>query len=444
VLELSRADGCIVVGVQEAAVNVRWANNTVTTSGVVDRASLAVISVIGRRVASVTRTFFPDQQLESIVRESEALCQGRPEAPDFMPLVNDRAIDADFGASTAAADIRALDALVPQIHRLFDSARNASIQTFGFADHKTVTLWLATSAGVRRRYTDRMGKVEITGKSPDFSRSSWSGRAADDFSRVDLSERFERLRERLSWFERRIDMPAGQYEVLFEPSCTADLALGAYEYMTRRDADEGRSPYAKAGGGTALGERLFGSVSIYSDPLEPGIGVSPFHVSTESSSAASVFDSGLPVARTSWVRKGVLENLITPRYWMKQANLTAPVLQINNLIVEGSGPSMEQMIATTERALLVTCLWYIRPVDPQTALDTGLTRDGVFLVEHGRVVGAVNNFRWNMSSIAALAQASELGQSGMALPREHDEFLRVKAPPVRVERFNMSSKSDAT
>ena len=117
---------------------------------------------------------------------------------------------------------------------------------------------------------------------------------------------------------------------------------------------------------------------------------------------------------------------------------------VNNLVVAGSGPSTSEMIAQTDRALLVTCFWYIRTVDPQSALLTGLTRDGVFLVERGEVKGAVNNFRWNMSPIAALAQATQIGRSGLALPREHDEFLRSKAPALRIERFNMSSVSEAS
>jgi predicted Zn-dependent protease len=144
------------------------------------------------------------------------------------------------------------------------------------------------------------------------------------------------------------------------------------------------------------------------------------------------------------VRDGELRALIMPRYWAAKAGEPGPVPYINNLIVPGDGPALEEMIAQTERALLITCFWYIRAVDPQTALQTGLTRDGVFLVEHGTVNGASNNFRWNMSPIAALAQATQIGRSGMSLPRAHDEFLRAKAPPVRIERFHMSSRSEAT
>jgi predicted Zn-dependent protease len=239
-------------------------------------------------------------------------------------------------------------------------------------------------------------------------------------------------------------MPAAAYEVLLEPSCAADLAIAAYVFMTRRDADEGRSPYSRPGGGARIGERLFGAVTMYSDPYEPRVEATPFCYGVDSGGATSVFDNGLDQSRTHWVREGVLEHLITPRYWAAKIGVSEPAPYVNNLIVPGAGPAIAEMIAETERALLVTCFWYIRTVDPQSALLTGLTRDGVFLVERGQVMGSVNNFRWNMSPIAALAQATQIGRSGMALPREHDEFLRSKAPPLRIERFNMSSVSEAS
>jgi len=260
---------------------------------------------------------------------------------------------------------------------------------------------------------------------------------------VDPGALLDTLQQRLSWSARTIAMPAGHYEVLLEPSCVSDLALGSYFFMTRRDADEGRSPYSNGSGGTRIGERLFGKVTIYSDPREPGVATTPFHAGVASDGATSVFDNGLPAGRTEWSRDGVLRALFTPRFWAEKVG-AAPVPYINNLIVAGAGASMGEMIARTKKGLLVTCFWYIRTVDPQSALQTGLTRDGVFLVENGDVKGAVNNFRWNMSPIAALAQATEIGRTGMALPREHDEFLRAKAPALRIERFNMSSVAEGT
>lgn len=443
VLALSAADACIVIGRRQATANVRWANNTVTTNGEADEVSLSVVSIAGRRVGSVTRTYFPPEQLEGIVRESEAACARSPEAADFMPLLDGRGEPEDWHAPAGSTTIGVFEPFVPKLGAMFTRARGAGVQTFGYAEHTASTVWLALSTGLRRRYGDVIGKMDVTGKTPDFSRSSWAGSATQDFGDVEPGVLFDKLRERLAWAERSVAVPAGHYEVLLEPSCTADLALGAYGFMTRRDADEGRSPFSRPGGGTQLGERLFGDVTMSSDPGATGMRVPPFHVGVGSNDAVSVFDNGLPASRTEWVRDGRLQALFTPRFWAAKAG-TSAVPYIDNLVVAGDGPPLEQMIASTERALLVTCLWYVRTVDPQTALQTGLTRDGVFLVERGRVTAAVNNFRWNMSPIVGLAQAVEIGRSGRVLPREHDEFLRVKAPPVRVERFNMSSVSEAS
>ncbi len=444
VLRLSKADACIGIARRVASVNIRWAHNTVTTNGDADEVQLTVISVAGRRVASVTRTYFPAERLEEIVREAEAACERRPEAPDYMPLIEGRGEPADWHAPPADSDIHVFDPFVPQLRTLYEEARRANIATFGYSEFQTATTFVATSTGVRQRYTERMGKVEMTGKTPDFARSSWVGQVTHDFLDIDVRGMFETLQQRLGWAAKRIDMPAGAYEVLLEPSPAADLAISAYWFMTRRDADEGRSPYSKPGGGTRLGERLFGGVTIYSDPAEPAIETTPFHYGVDSGSASSVFDNGLELSRSEWVRNGVLQNLITPRYWAAKTPGSRVMPYVNNLVVAGSGPSTREMIAQTERALLVTCFWYIRTVDPQSALLTGLTRDGVFLIEHGQVKGAVNNFRWNMSPIAALAQVTQTGRCGLALPREHDEFLRSKAPALRIERFNMSSVSEAS
>jgi predicted Zn-dependent protease len=444
VLRLSKADACIVIARRMANVNIRWAHNTVTTNGDADDAQLSVVSVIGRRVGSVTRSYFPPERLEDIVRESEATCARRPEAPDYLPLLEATDEPGDWAAAPADADIHVFDPIVPELRVLFEKGRSTGIATFGYAEFQTATTLVATSSGLKRRHTERMGKVEMTGKTADFARSSWVGRVTRDFLDIDLEEMFSTLQQRLSWAARSIEMPAGTYEVLLEPSAAADLAIGAYAFMTRRDADEGRSPYSKPGGGTTIGDRLFGDMSLYSDPFEAGIEATPFHHGVETSGVSSVFDNGLELARTDWVRDGVLENLIAPRYWAANVGAPRAVPYVNNLVLEGNGPPMSEMIAQTDRALLVTCFWYIRTVDPQSALVTGLTRDGVFLVERGEVRGAVNNFRWKMSPIAALAQATQAGRGGLALPREHDEFLRSKAPALRVDGFNMSSVSQAS
>jgi predicted Zn-dependent protease len=443
VLALSRADACVVIARHDTSANVRWANNTVTTNGAVEQTSLSIASIVGRRVASITRTYFPAATLEGLVRQSEAACALTPEAADYQPLLPANGAVPDWDDPPATTGIHVFDAFAPRLGQVFGRTNRRAMQTFGYAEHTASTVWLATSTGLRRRHAERIGKVEITAKTPDFARSAWAGRTTAEFADVDPDALVDTLERRLAWSERRMALPAGEYEVVFEPSCTADLALAAYGFMARRDADEGRSPFSRPGGGARIGDRLFGEARLYSDPADHEIPTVPFHVGSSSGPLWSVFDNGLPATRTDWVQDGALRALITPRYWAAAAGDTRPVPYIDNLVVDGVGASLDDMVARTARGLLVTCLWYIRTVDPQTALQTGLTRDGVFLVEDGQVRGAVNNFRWNMSPIAAFAQATEFGRTGMALPREHDEFLRVKAPPMRVASFNMSSVSDA-
>jgi predicted Zn-dependent protease len=227
----------------------------------------------------------------------------------------------------------------------------------------------------------------------------------------------------------------------------ADLMVYLYWSSAAREANDGRSVWSRPGGGTRVGEKVTGQpITIRSDPWEPGLRSSPFVIALQSSSELSVFDNGLPVGATSWVDSGTLNALIQTRYTSQLTGLPLTPY-VDNLVVEGpgGGRSLEEMVAGEERALLLTCLWYIREVDPQTLLLTGLTRDGVYLVEHGEVVGAVNNFRFNESPVDLLARVTEIGATERAMPREWGGYFnRVAAAPLRVAGFNMSSVSPAT
>jgi predicted Zn-dependent protease len=172
----------------------------------------------------------------------------------------------------------------------------------------------------------------------------------------------------------------------------------------------------------------------------------PFSVSTASSAMTSVFDNGLPLQATDWIRDGALSALVHTRASARTTG-EAVTPYVNNLLMDGGGTaSTDEMVATTSgRALLLTCLWYIREVDPETLLLTGLTRDGVYLVEDGEVVGSVNNFRWNESPVGLLGRVSEVGRSEPTLPREwSDDFTWTQMPTLRVPDFNMSSVSQAS
>lgn len=451
-LDLSRADDCIALGWESCDANVRWANNTATTNGVGSSRRFFVISVIGGRVGSVGVTSVDDDGVEDLVRRSEDSCRDRPPAEDATPLVAGDGVPAGWDEPAEAGGIEVFAGVAPALGEAFRAADGDGVRLFGYAEHTTSTVWLANSAGLFRRHTRRDGRFELNAKTPDFATSAWVGRTGCDFTAVDVPALYARLRRRLAWSATTVELEAGHYTALLEPSAVADMAFFAYAAGAARDADEGRSVYSLPGGGNRVGELLYpNGVELWSDPAEPGLEATPFVVATSSGTHASVFDNGLPIERTAWVRDGVLETLVAPRHWAARSG-RPPAPWVGNLLVGRGGPSeaagadLDEMIAsTTGRALLVTCFWYMREVDPQTLLMTGLTRDGVFLVEDGEVKGAVNNFRFNMSPIDTLAQAVEVGRPEATLPREAaDWFPSVKAPPLRVERFNMSSVSKAT
>jgi predicted Zn-dependent protease len=326
------------------------------------------------------------------------------------------------------------------------AAEGAGRKLYGFAEHGMTSTFLGTSAGVRLRYDQPEGRLELNAKSADLTRSAWAGAGTRDFTDVDVAALDAGLAERLSWQARRVELPAGRYETLLPPTAVADLMVYLYWSAGARDAGEGRTVFSKPGGGTRVGERLAAlPVDLFSDPGYPGLETAPFVVAHSSGRDQSVFDNGLPAGLTSWISAGTLNALHSSRHSAAQAGLPATPAVDNLIMSAESGASLESMIASTKRGLLLTCLWYIREVDPQTLLLTGLTRDGVYLVEEGEVIGTVNNFRFNESPVGMLSRLAEAGATEATLPREWgDYFTRAAMPPLRIEAFNMSSVSQAS
>jgi predicted Zn-dependent protease len=280
-----------------------------------------------------------------------------------------------------------------------------------------------------------------------MAKSAWAGISTPDFKDVDVSSLEAGLAQRLGWASRTVELPAGRYETLLPPTALADLMIYMYWSAGAKDALDGRTVFSKPGGGTRIGERLSGlPLSLHSDPAAPSLKSAPFVIAHASSRDSSVFDNGLSKGHTDWIANGSLTALTQTRY---TAHLSGqPVTPaIDNLIMDVPVPagSLADLVSKTGRGLLLTCLWYIREVDPQTLLLTGLTRDGVYLVENGEVTAAVNNFRFNESPVGMLSRITEVGATTPTLPREWgDYFTRAAMPPVRVEGFNMSSVSQAS
>jgi predicted Zn-dependent protease len=327
-------------------------------------------------------------------------------------------------------------------------AQAAGRKLYGFAEHEMTSTFLGTSAGLRQRHDQPTGRVELNAKSADMTRSAWAGAATRDFTDVDIAGLDTGLSERLDWAKRAISLPAGRYETLLPPTAVSDLLTYLYWSAGAKEAADGRTVFSKAGGGTRIGDRLCSlPVSLSSDPLAPGLACAPFVISHASGPDSSVFDNGLPLRKTSWIRDGSLAALVSSRHSAALAGVpVTPAIDNLTFTTSAAGaPALEEMIASTGRGLLLTCLWYIREVDPQTLLLTGLTRDGVYLVEDGEVVGGVNNFRFNESPVGMLGRMLEVGATEPTLPREWgDYFNRAAMPPVRVEGFNMSSVSQAS
>ncbi|HZD03094.1 MAG TPA: metallopeptidase TldD-related protein [Actinomycetes bacterium] len=449
-LDLSRTDGCVALAQESTTANLRWANNTLTTNGAARTRDLTVIAVAGgpggASAGVVTRSGVTLDRVEDTVRAAEASAAALPPAEDAAPLLAGEAA-AGFQEPPAETSIGVFSSLVPALGDLFEAAPAAGRILYGYAEHDLTTTYLGTSTGLRLRHSQPTGKIELTGRSRDGTRSAWAGRSTRDFTDVDVHALEAAVAQRLEWSKRRIELPAGRYETVLPPSAVGDLMVYLYWTAGALDAHEGRTVFSRPGGGTRVGERLTDArVSLRSDPALPGLEAAPFLATGMSSRLASIFDNGFGLGPTDWVRDGQLTALVQTRHSARVTGLEATPF-VDNLLLEGpdGGRAIEDMVAATRRGLLLTCLWYIREVDPQTLLLTGLTRDGVFMVEDGEVVGVVNNFRFNESPVDLLGRLGELGAAEPTLPREFgDYFTRCAMPPVRVGDFNMSSVSPAS
>jgi len=454
-LALSRSDGCIVLAEESSTANLRWANNTLTTNGVTRTRDLTVIAVAdgaeGRSAGVVTRSGVTLDDVEAMVRAAEAKARSLPPAEDAAPLLGAGRPGQGWDAPPDETSVEVFSSLAPALGELFQAAVASGRTLYGYAEHDVTTTYLATSTGVRLRHDQPTGRIELTGRSTDGSRSAWAGRSTRGFDDVDVLELDAAVTQRLDWARRRTDLPAGRYETILPPSAVGDLMTYLYWSAVALDAHEGRTVFSRRGGGTRIGDRLTDlEVTLRSDPGLRGLECSPFLATDASSRYASVFDNGMAVGPTDWIHDGRLAALVQTRHSARVTGLE-PTPFVDNLQLagpqggsDGTGGT-DGMIAATRRGLLLTCLWYIREVDPQTLLLTGLTRDGVFLVEDGEVTGAVNNFRFNESPVDLLGRLAEVGPAEPTLPREFgDYFTRVAMPPVRVADFNMSSVSQAS
>jgi predicted Zn-dependent protease len=448
-LAAARSDGCVVIVTDSHRMNLRWANSSLTTNGHSHERHVTVVAVHGRgtqaSAGSVTRPAHTREAVLALVAEAQDVARRSTPEQTARDLVPGAAVPG-FDLPPAVGDVAVLGALAPALGDVLDEAHGEGTLLYGYAEHTVTTTYLGTSTGSRHRHVQPSGHVTMTAKPADLSSSAWVGVATRDLTDVDPHALAAQLRRRLGWAQTRVDLSPGRYPVILPPTSVADLMIDAYWEMTALAAHEGRTVYADPGHGTLVGRPLVDPrVTLRSDPSSPALACEDVLVTASSSPFASVFDNGMPLQPTRWVDKGVLAALVQTRYSAELTGLpTTPF--VGNLIldVDGGDGGVDDLVGRCDDGILLTSLWYLRSVDPRRLLVTGLTRDGVYVVRGGEVVGVAGNFRFNESPVELLGRVADAGATVPAYSREWGEYFpRTAMPPVRVDDFHFSTASDA-
>jgi predicted Zn-dependent protease len=428
VLSYSKADECEVNLNGTDSGNIRYALNSVSTSGKVSSSQLVVSSAFGKKLGVATINEFDDASLEKVVRRAEELAQLAPENPEFVSFLGPQtyAEPKTFVPATAAITPKLRSDLVAQSLKV---SRDAKTIAAGFLEDNNGFTAMMNSKGLFAYNTSTNTNFSITVRTEDGRGSGYATRGYNDVSKLDTKRATEIATEKAVKSAEAKAIEPGKYTVILEPAAVAVLLENIFFGLDARQADEGRSFLSKAGGGSKLGEKLVDErVNIYSDPLNPELPTSTWN------------GDGRPQEKIFWIEKGVVKNLTYSRYWAQQKNVKA-VPGPDAAIMEGGTKSLEELIKGTKKGVLVTRLWYIRTVDPQSLLLTGLTRDGTFYIENGKIMYPVKNFRFNESPVIMLNNLEEMGKVERTVSVESN--VNYLLPPLKVRDFTFSSLSDA-
>jgi predicted Zn-dependent protease len=434
-LALRKADELLVSLTGGERGNVRFARNTATTSGASSGYTLAVTANIGKRSGTTTTSTFDDAALERTVRAAEEIARLSPENPEAMPVLEPqtygptRAFFQDVAG--ASPEWRA-----GVVQSALDLSKARDVVSAGFVETAANIQAVGTSKGLFGYDAYTAADYNLTARTPDSTGSGWASRSFNELSKIDAKRISETAIDKAVRSKDPAAVEPGKYTVVLEPAAMADLVVFMMFSGDARQADEGRSFFSKKGGGNRIGEAILNEkVRIFSDPAYPA-------------APGTAFDNeGLPVTRIEWVDKGVLKNLFYSRFWGQKQQKT-PTAQPANIVMDGGKATLDELIKGTERGILVTRFWYIRPLDPQTILLTGLTRDGLFLIEKGQVTRPIKNMRWNESPIVAFNNIDDMTPaervvSGEGIGGGGGFQLSVVCPAARVREFTFTSASDA-
>lgn len=430
ILSLSQADQCRINISSGWRGYTRVATNRITSAGGADSTTINITSVYGKRVAAVNTNSLDDAGLEAAVRRSEAMARLAPESPESMPQLDAQSYQANDAYYESTGSLEPLTRAEAAAIAIRQASNNEQIAA-SYMDVRAGTSSVATSNGVYASHSSTGVAYTLTSRSRDGLQSGWAGDEAGDWNNIE-SQRIadDAVRKCRDW--RKTDLEPGNYTAILEPTAVGMLMQRMMNTFSQRSADEGRSYFSRPGGGNRIGEQLFDErVSIYSDPAYADAEAAPFN------------QFGEPVNRQFWINSGSVEDLSRSRFWADQLNqqsLPGP----SNLIMAGGSDSLEEMIASTERGVLLTRFWYIRGLNPRIISYTGLTRDGTFLIENGKIARPVNNFRFNQSLAEMLKNVQMIGPSVRVAASENSSVSTpIVVPALKVADFNLSSVSDA-
>jgi predicted Zn-dependent protease len=424
--------------------NTRFAVNQVSTAGDNTDAVVTVRSAWGKRSATATTNKLDDEALKAVVQNAERLAKLSPEDLEGMPELGAQTYEESKGWSEATAGLEPA-ARAAAVQRIAVPAKDAGLVSTGYLESLGTATAIANSKGLFAYGRGTESVLTTTVRTPDGRGSGWGGSAHWDWSKIDAGALGATAIEKARASVDPVAIEPGRYTVVLEPTAVGNLVQLIGGALSARSADEGRSFFTKPGGGNKIGMKVVDErVTLSSDPLDPDTYGNPFT------------SEGLPVTRNVWIENGVVKNLAYDRYWAEKKGVPANAGGggggffggggglVGGLKMAGGDATLEDLIRGTERGILVTRFWYIRPVDPRTILYTGLTRDGTFLIENGKITKAVKNLRFNESPIFMLnnleamtrpirVSASESGNPGQA----------IVVPAIRTRDFTFTSLSDA-
>jgi len=428
VLSYSKADECEVNLSGSDAGNIRYARNSVSTSGGVSSNSLVVSSAFGKKMGVATINEYDDESLRKVVQRSEELAMLAPENPEFVSFMGPQAYPESATFVQATADMSPKDR-ADAVAASLQISKDNKLTAAGFLENNTSYSAMMNSKGLFAYNTSTGVSFNVTLRTEDGKGSGYATKSYNDFKKLDVkaASASAAIKATRSATARAIE--PGKYTVILEPAAALVLLENLFFGMDGRQADEGRSFMSKPGGLTKLGEKLVDErVNIYSDPFNAELPTSTWS------------GDGRAQEKVNWIENGVMKNLFYSRYWAQKKGVKA-IPTPEAVIMAGTNQSLEDLIKSTEKGILVTRLWYIRSVDPQTVLLTGLTRDGTFYIENGEIKFPVKNFRFNESPIIMLNNLEALGKPERTVSGESG--INALIPPMKIRDFTFSSLSDA-